>query len=178
MHVPKTYVIQVRTGSEARTQRLIERMADPGIIQEVFTPAWDKHMTLGGGRSRIQRVLLTPGYLYVTTPDPDEAARELKRVPAFTKLLGDEARFVPLTDAELVWVNQLTRPGERTVAMSRAVKEGDRVRIVDGPLLGCEAQIVKVNAHKRLAFVELPFMGRMVTVKVGIEVVRGTEGKE
>lgn len=176
-HAAKTYVIQVVAGREEHARSLIERLVDSDVIQEVFTLQWQKRITRAGGGAHIESMLLTPGYLYVVTSDVDEVARELREVPTFTRLLGSDTGFVPLTDDELIWMNALTRPGHRSVKMSHAVKEGDHVRVVDGPLTGFEGHIVKVNAHKRLAWIELPIMGRAKVVKVGLEVVRGDERK-
>ena len=171
-HAAKTYVIQVFAGREEHARSLIERLADPDVVQEVFIPQWQKRMTCRGGGARFEAKPLTPGYLYVVTSDVDEVAQQLRDVPTFTRLLGGDAGFVPLTDDELAWMNALTRPGYRSVEISHAVKEGDRVRVVDGPLMGFEAHIVKTNAHKRLAWIEFPIMGRAKVVKVGLEVVR------
>lgn len=171
----RTYVIQVETGRETRAKELIEHIVGQPLAREVFVPQWEKAMSVRGGGIRMQHVLLTPGYLYLTTSDVDAAFQALRAVPAFTRLLGGEGGFVPLTPDELVWVDQLTKPGERTVRMSHAIKEGDTVRIVDGPLVGFETKIKRIDAHKRLAYVALPLLGRPMTVKVGLEVIRKTD---
>ena len=50
--------------------------------------------------------------------------------------------------------------------------EGDQVVITKGPLVGFEAQIKKLDRHKRLAYVEVHLMGRTKLIKVGAEIVR------
>lgn len=49
--------------------------------------------------------------------------------------------------------------------------EGDEVKVVKGPLRGQEAKIVKVDRHKRLAWLEMHMFGRTKVVKVGLEIV-------
>ena len=51
------------------------------------------------------------------------------------------------------------------------VKEGEMIRVLDGPLAGLETQIKKVNLHKRTVTVEMSFCKRLVEVKVGINII-------
>ena len=56
--------------------------------------------------------------------------------------------------------------------MSTGVIEGDRVIVTDGPLVGREALISKIDRHKRLAYLDMRMFGRIKTIKVGLEIVR------
>ena len=51
---------------------------------------------------------------------------------------------------------------------------GKKVIVQEGPLKGLEGCVEKINLHKREVTIRMPFAGRMVDVKLGIEVV----GKE
>jgi transcriptional antiterminator NusG len=51
------------------------------------------------------------------------------------------------------------------------VKEGEMIRVLDGPLLGLETQIKKVNLHKRTVTIEFMLCGRLVEANVGIDFV-------
>lgn len=52
-----------------------------------------------------------------------------------------------------------------------AVEEGNQIRILSGPLVNLEGQIRKVNLHKRIAVVEVEFMGNKSAVHLGVEMV-------
>ena len=56
--------------------------------------------------------------------------------------------------------------------MSVGVIEGDRVIVTEGPLKGHEAQITKIDRHKRAAYLDMRMFGRHKTIKVGLEIVR------
>lgn len=55
--------------------------------------------------------------------------------------------------------------------MSEGIIEGDQIRVLKGPLQGYEALVAKVDRHKRLAYIDLNILGRIKTVKVGLEIV-------
>lgn len=54
---------------------------------------------------------------------------------------------------------------------SRVVMEGSRVIVLDGPLADVTGTIVRIDRHKRRAWVEFDFQGKKRTVSLGIEEV-------
>ena len=55
--------------------------------------------------------------------------------------------------------------------MSEGVIEGDRVIVLNGPLMNHEGRISKIDRHRRIAYLDMPMMGRTKTIKVGLEIV-------
>ena len=105
----------------------------------------------------------------------EEAMAELigRAVPAsmLEECFYPGERPVPLAAEEVELIGGFTHPGERVVPMSRAVKQGEKVVIVDGPLLGREGLIKEVNRHKSTATLELDLCGRTVATRVGLAVL-------
>ena len=61
---------------------------------------------------------------------------------------------------------------DRTTEISDIeVIEGDKIRIVDGPLMGIQSEIKKVNLHKRTVTVEFELCNRTIEAKVGINII-------
>ncbi len=54
------------------------------------------------------------------------------------------------------------------------VSEGDVVTVVDGPLKDLEGHVKKIHLHRRIAEVEVNFMGRKTVIHLGIELVGKT----
>ena len=68
--------------------------------------------------------------------------------------------------------NRMVDGGALEVGISKiAVEEGNQIRILSGPLKDLEGQIRKVNLHKRIAEVEMEFMGSRSVVYLGVEMV-------
>lgn len=170
----KTYVIQTMSGREARVKALIEKIVGPELVSECFIPTFVVRKRYGD-EIRLKEKKLTPGYLYVVSPDIDAASRALRDVPAFTRLLSQDDRFIPLESADMAWIERLTRPNERVIGMSTGVIEHDNVIVQSGPLKGLEGWISKIDRHKCLAFLEVRILGRTKTIGVGLEIVRRTD---
>ena len=169
----ETYVIQTTSGSEHRVKELIEKIVGPDLVSDCFIPTFLVRKRYGD-EIRLKEKKLTPGYLYVVSPDITSVARALSDVPAFTRLLSQDGRFVPLERADMAWIDRLTRPNERVIPMSTGVIEHDRVIVQSGPLKGLEGWIRKIDRHKCLAYLEVRILGRVKTIGVGLEIVRRT----
>lgn len=165
-----TYVLQVVSGQEKRIRELLQSMIPSDLLAEVFVPEIERRIKRGGEWTTVKLPLIF-GYLFVRTPNVVVLNQSLKHIPEFKRLLGTDGTFTPLSEEETNWLEMLTSPGARVVGMSEGVIVGSSVRIVGGPLQGLEGSIVRIDRHKRLAFLSLEFMGRNKTIKVGLEVV-------
>lgn len=164
------YVIQVAGGKEAQVEEMIARYVAPGLVRECFIPRYEA-MRRWRGQWHKRNELLVPGYLFVDTADAAALASELRSVPAFTKLLGNDERFIPLEPDEAAWLGAFTSVGNRVVEMSSGVMEGDEVVVLNGPLMGHEASIAKIDRHRRHAYLTVRICGREKQIKVGLEIV-------
>lgn len=165
------YVIQAIAGREQRAKELIERMVDGSLYKEIFIPRYET-MKNYRGEWQLKSETLLPGYLFVITNNPNAMATQLKNVPAFTRLLGNDDIFTPLADKEADFISAFTEGEHRTIRMSEGVIEGDEIVILKGPLMGRQALIKDINRHKRMAYLELDMLGRVINIKVGLEIVR------
>lgn len=164
------YVVQVVGGKEKHVVSLMRKFVDDGLIHECFVPQYEIKKRFNGAWRLCQEVLL-PGYVFIVTDDPAQVALQLRRVPAFTRLLSNNDIFIPLNDQEVSLINAFMDPDRRVVGMSMGVIEGDRVLVLNGPLMNHEGLIKKIDRHKRMAYLEIEILGRMKTVKIGLEIV-------
>lgn len=170
----RTYVMQVATGRERQTVQLLERVLGGAPRLELFVPRYRYRKKIKGAWQFTEE-LLTPGYVYLRTSkiDIDELAQQVRRAPAFARVLAQDGKIISLSADEERWLQALAGAGEgHVVEPSYGFIEGDRVVITEGPLVGFEAQIKKLDRHKRLAYVEVHLMGRTKLIKVGAEIVR------
>ncbi len=164
------YVLQVAGGQEGRVMELIGAFVSDGLVRECFIPRYEVMRRVRGEWHKRNEALV-PGYLFVECDRVGQLSKELREVPAFTRLLGNNDVFIPLTADETHWLNAFTDVGERVVKMSEGVIEGDRVVVLNGPLMGHEGLISKVDRHRRVAYLDMPVMGRTKSIKVGLEIV-------
>lgn len=164
------YVIQTFTGREEAVKQQIEQLVDEKAYDEVFVPRY-RAMRKREGEWESYLSVLTPGYLIVDTSRAAYFESQLKSVPALTKVLGNDAGFVPLDRDGSAWLEAWTKRGHRVLEPSTGRIEKGRVKILSGPLFGQEGQIVKVNRRKRFAVLNMNIMGREKQVKVALEII-------
>lgn len=172
----RIYAIQVGSSQEAKVEELIRRFIDEGVIGEIFVPRF-KAMRRWKGEWHKRTERLTPGYLYVETSDAEKLALQLRRVPAFTKLLGNNEVFIPLNNDEVAWLNAFTGGDRRVIEMSEGIVEGSKVVVLRGPLRGHEAEIKRIDRHRRMAELEVSMLGRMKTIRLGLEIISKSPAK-
>ena len=170
------YVIQVKTGKEEKTMLDIiknNHSDDPSF--EVFSPfrkALRKYK--GELKEVIERCF--PGYIFVSTNNVEQLWIDLYWTPGYERLLGREGltnNFVPLDKDESRMIDILySSENNRVTEISNiSVKEGQTIKVLDGPLVGLETQIKKVDLHKRTVKVEFMLCGRLVSANVGINII-------
>ncbi|MGN0803396.1 MAG: antiterminator LoaP [Candidatus Faecivicinus sp.] len=167
------YVIQTMSGQERAVRALIETWGDarPGLVEQCFIPMRERTVKYQGSWKLVEEKLF-PGYVFVVTQDARRLYRMLKEMPRFARLLSaGTSEFVPLSQAEIDFIQGFGDDGHVVRLSQVEVVEGSRVRIVSGALLNCEGQIAKVNLHKRIAEVRTEFMGQPVKVFLGIELL-------
>ena len=169
------YVIQVQTGKEQKVIDDIKDHLHDKFICDVFSP-YRKELRKYKGEFKEVVVRCFPGYIFVETSNIKQLFEEIYWLPEYTKILGREGltdMFVPLDQDESRMIDILYNANsDRTTEISDIeVVEGDKIRILTGPLAGIETNIKKVNLHKRNVLVEFNLCGRSVTASVGINIV-------
>ncbi len=165
------YVVQVSSGKEERTIRMVEQLIDPELVHECFTPCYQTQAKRRGEWAYVKRKLI-PGYVILVTDRIEKVEGCLSSIPAFTRLLRNEEGFTPLDGDEVSWISAFTQGSKsRTVAMSTGIKVGDEVIITDGPLKQHATRIVRIDRKRSTAYVEVTFMGRTKEVPLGLKVL-------
>ena len=171
------YVIHTTTGKE---DELIDKIHRESAHQEDYTDVfcirrnvWKKFK--GQWRNVSER--LFPGYVFIETEKPREIQQMLFMMEGYGRLLGQKGEhttnFIPLKDHEEALMYAYAGKESHTVEVSKIkILEGKKVQIVDGPLLGQEGRIKKIDLHKRIAQVEVTLFNQTHLVYLGIEIIR------
>lgn len=165
------YVIQVQGGQEERTAELIQKQVSPLAIEECFIPKKERLKKFRGRWQQMEEILFA-GYVFASAKKPEELYQELKQISKLTKILQDGAfHFLPLSEEEEYTIKTMGDNYHKTRLSQVKVLEGKQILILDGPLKNQEGNIIKIDLHRREAVVRIPFMGRQVDLKLGIEMV-------
>ena len=185
MRSPDWYVVQVESGREQNACEAIERACeraalvsddDSPLLKEVFAPCYRARFKLHGEWHDEDRLLL-PGYVVAVTEDPWKLARVIRDVLGCTRILTMGETFAPLKDEDRSWIERWTTEGDRTIPMSIAYKEGDRIVVTEGPLKGREGMIIKLRRRLCRAEVEVHAGTLTIRTTVGLAVLPGEQNK-
>lgn len=158
------------TGKEEMFARNIET-ACPGMRA---TPVRQiKRKTVGGCTSLVVRIAF-PGYVFLEADSAGELISQLPRenLKALLvtpnsgwKLSGDDERYAK-------WIFSLGG----LISLSKAYMEGERVRIISGPLKDLEGHIVRIDKRNRNGQIMLTFNNRTITAWLGYEMIEKEHG--
>ena len=164
------YAVWVPTGQEEQVKTICDkRLGDQNVYEECFLPKYEKPWRENGAWVK-KRMVLFPGYLFFVTEDSERLYRALKSVPKFTKLLGDDEGPIPLYDEETEFLKKHINQ-DKVFEISVGEYIGKELVITEGPLKDLTGKVVYVDRHGRQAVLEVEFFGRIVKMKVGLEVV-------
>lgn len=181
------YVLQVAPGAEEKTETHIVAILPDDIYGHCFHPTRHMRKRFHGVWKDMHEKLI-PGYVFITTDDIKEVFMKLKSVPMLTNVLGrDGDCFIKLADDEVQWLEKLLQldagrqlggdakngsGGRYEAGISQiGFGEGNEIKIISGPLKDMEGMVKRINLHKRTAEVEVEFMGRAISVYLGIELL-------
>lgn len=164
------YVMQVATGREHRIKAQCETRIPGDVLGRCFIPMYESKKKRDG-RWNVEERILFPGYVFVVTEDIIKLRTLLKDVDGLTRVLGCGDEMVPLADSEVAFLERFMDE-EDIVRMSEGIIENSRVIIQQGPMMGLEGYITKIDRHKRKAYLEMELFGRTQKVEVGLEIVR------
>lgn len=121
------------------------------------------------GESRFVHTPMFPGYLFVRDAMSKHRYIELLKVRGIVRVLEDGwTRLTRVPDADIDAIQRLVDSGVPVFAHPH-LRQGDRVRVVDGPLSGVEGLFVGDTQHKGRLVLSIALLGRSVAAEVNAE---------
>jgi len=162
------YVLFVCSNQEEKVKKILE--SEVGDAYKFIVPTRELRERKDGKWNTIKRKLF-PGYVLIKGIMNIDVYYKLKKIPGVIKLLSSEDEVLTVDESELRVLKILIDNDGNNIGISSLYKENDGVKIVAGPLMGLEGQIIKIDYRKGRAKVSLRFMNEERVVELGIEVV-------
>lgn len=153
------------TGKEREVAQSIERACPDVRATAVFQ---EKHKSVGGRKSRVREVIM-PGYVFFDAPDDPEVSLRLPRID-IVRILKDNGNYWQLSGSDNEFARWLFSYNG-CLEFSKAYNEGDRIRIISGPLKDMEGMISRIDRRGRSGQVTVRFNGRDIRLWLGFELV-------
>lgn len=164
------YVIQVRSGHEKEIAEKCRFLISKDILEECFIPEYVAKKKFKGKWHNV-RSLLFRGYVFLISDHIDELFNELKKIPDYTKIIGKKKDTIySLKNEEIEFLKTFGKD-EHLVEMSIGFIKGEHIHITEGPLQGKEGLIVKIDRHKRIAYIHVNIFNEETIAKVGLEII-------
>lgn len=168
------FAVWVQTGHEEKVLKMCQKgLVDQRLVEACFLPKYERAWKEKGKWGKKEE-LLFPGYIFMVSKYPELLVKALREIPEFAKVLGDEEGPIPLYEQEVEFLERYTNQN-RVLEMSTGILKGQELVITDGPLKEYKGKVIHIDRHKRQATLEMEFFGRIMTMKVGLEVVRKVE---
>lgn len=170
------YVIQTTTGKEQELVDAIHKMLPAHCYNECFYMKRQLLKRLGGKWLETTE-LLFPAYVFLDINSPEKIFYNLKGIPAFTKILGNNnGDFIPVEENEKEFLELLCQKeniqenGMYVVKSTKIYLDHDGAILkMEGPLNYFKRKINRMNLRKRYAVIELYMGGYKQNVLFGIK---------
>jgi len=153
------YAVYTRARHE---QKANERLLEKKI--ETFLPLIERWSRRKDRRKRIQ-IPLFPGYLFVRALLEAQIHLEILKTDGVVQILGNNENPIPIPGEQIRAIQSLIQNG---VAIERHpyLKEGMKVRVVNGPLTGIEGILVKTQTKKNRLIISVDLLQESVSVEI------------
>lgn len=162
------YVMQVYTGMEMEVcQQCRRRIMEED--EEIFVMLAER-MTKMGGEWSLVTGRLFPGYVFVETNRIEDFYIRLRNAGSLARVLHTGEEMTSIYPEEENYLRMLGGE-EHVIRYSQGYIEGEELVVTSGAMKMWRGKVKKVLRHKRLVVIEMPLMGRVVEVTVGMGIV-------
>jgi transcription termination/antitermination protein NusG len=161
----KWYVLWTRSNFE---QLVYDQLSAKGF--ELFLPRIGRWSRREGLRYLAQ-VPMFPGYLFLRHSMSKASYIEVRKARGLVRILGERWDRLGTIPPNEIWSIQRVLGADMPVMPHPYVREGQRVRITDGPLANVEGIVVKPESKKGLLVLSIELLRKSVAVQVDSAVI-------
>jgi transcriptional antiterminator NusG len=171
------YALQVKTRAEEKFIRLFKALY-PQVSFPLYFP--QRRIDIRRkGQIRQTTAAVFPGYVFVEAESDGEIlARqwEFRRTDGFYRFLRSNQNITPLADRDLELVLHFIKNAGPVAGRSKVYfNENSRIVVVEGPLMGLEGKIIKVDKRKGRAKIKLDLYDDSFAIDLAFEVIGSLE---
>jgi len=163
------YIIHTYSGFEQKVKESLRQRAEALNMQEsigdILIPT-EEVVEMREGRKVVSSKKFFPGYILVNMEMSDHAWHVVKNTPKVTGFVGSGTTPTPLSQEEVDRIINQVVVSQEKPKPKFVFKEGEHVRIVDGPFSNFTGTVEDVNADKNTLKVMVTIFGRSTPVEL------------
>jgi transcription termination/antitermination protein NusG len=161
------YVVHTYSGHENKVATTLEQRAEAlGLTHKIFeilVPTQEKIM-ISDGKKRTVDERIFPGYIIVNMEMEDNAWYAVRGTQGVTGFVGIGDKPTPISKKEVESIMQFMQAGATT--FEAEYREGDGVKVVDGPFKEFLGKVEAVDNEKGVVTVLISVFGRETPVEL------------
>jgi len=166
----KWYVVRTFSGHENKVKTLIEaELADNEDLRarifEVLVPT-EKVFEVKDGKKRTKTKNFFPGYILINADLDNRAIDFIVNTPSVMSFLGAGNKPIPLQPDEVRRIVGRISKTDETERTETIFRNGDYVKIIDGPFNNFSGYVQEVNEEKMKIKVMVSIFGRKTPVEI------------
>jgi transcriptional antiterminator NusG len=165
----KWYIVHAQSGFEAKAKYSLEenirRHAKDSEFGRILIPVESVVELVKGQKKSTERKFF-PGYLLVQMKLNEYTWHLVKKTPRITGFVGNARTPPALPEEEVLRITSQMREGLTKARPKYSFKEGDGVRVIDGPFSNFNGTVEEVKPEKNKLRVLVSIFGRATPVEL------------
>ncbi len=165
----KWYIVHAQTSFEARARASLEeaivRAKKEDEFGEILIPVESVVELVKGQKKSTERKFF-PGYMLVQMILTDENWHLVKTTPRITGFVGNARKPPAIPTKEVERITNQMIVGKQQAKPKYSFKEGDNVRVIDGPFANFNGTVEEVKPEKSKLRVLVSIFGRATPVEL------------
>lgn len=161
------YVVNTYSGHESKVKEKLEMRASSMGMEDYILRVVVPEQTVVDEKGKEKVKKMFPGYILVEMIMTDEAWFVVRNTPGVTGFIGSSgkgAKPFPLTPSEVDKI--LGTMGMSRLDIASELKEGDQVKVIDGPFANMYGNIKTIDFEKNILEVSLDLFGQETIVEL------------
>lgn len=164
------YVVHTLTGKEYTAKKALEKNLESNpdykkFIGSIFIPT-EKVAEIREGEKKITERKFFPGYILIEMELNDKSWYLIKNTPGISGFVGTRTRPVPLAEEEVKEILQQAKEAKEKPVPKILFKQGEAVRVKEGPFKNFTGTIEEANLEKGKIKVMISIFGRPTPVEL------------
>jgi transcription termination/antitermination protein NusG len=174
------YIVNTYSGSEEKVkvqlQQRIQHLELEDLFGEIYIPKISKEKVLKSGKRKLIEKTSFPGYILVQMKLSDRSMSCVNSISKVAGFVGDKKSPKAMKDVEVLRLIESSRKmNAAPKEVIAAFKQGDAVKVTDGPFTNFDGVVEEVKPEKMKLKVLVSIFGRETPLELTYEQVKKQE---